>query len=218
MDSADATSRYIDSFVEPEDEVLTAARTLSSEQGVGPVSHVAGTWLRWCAGLRPAHDVVEIGGGLGYSALWLLAGMHPRGMLTTIEVDPDRQAHAQRLLGQAGHGQRVRNILGAALTVLPRLADDAYDLVFIDGPRTEYPAYLSHARRLLRPGGVLIADGILAGGKVADASATDDETAAVRTCAATVRDDPTLCAQIVPVGDGLLIATVTAPDGQRDTR
>ncbi|MBW3605561.1 MAG: class I SAM-dependent methyltransferase [Actinobacteria bacterium] len=206
MNSTEATLTYTDQFVEPEDDAQRAARHHSEEQGVEPVDHAAASWLRWFAGLRPATDVVEIGGGLGYSALWLLAGMHPRGMLTTIEVAPERQAHAQRQLAQAGHGQRVRSILGAALTVLPRLADDAYDLVFVDAVRTEYPNYLTHAQRLLRPGGLLLVNGALGAGTAADAR-SDDETAALRTCLGTIRDDPTLRAQILPAGDGLLVAT-----------
>jgi predicted O-methyltransferase YrrM len=97
------------------------------------------------------------------------------------------------------------------LTVLPRLADDAYDLVFVDAARTEYPAYLAHALRLLRPGGLLLINGILGGGKVPDPTATDSETAALRTCAATIGDDPDLRAEILPVGDGLLVAAVAHP-------
>lgn len=207
MNSDEATLTYTDQFVQPEDDAQRAARHHSEEQGVEPLHHIAASWLRWFAGLRPAADVVEIGGGLGYSALWLLAGMHPRGMLTTIEVAPERQAHAQRQLAQAGHGQRVRSILGAALTVLPRLADDAYDLVFVDAVRTEYPDYLTHAQRLLRPGGLLLLNGVLGAGGDADAR-SDAETGALRTCLGIVRDDPTLRAQILAVGDGLLVATV----------
>ena len=206
MEIDQATAEYLDAFATPEDEALRAAHALSEEEGVPLVPHVTGAWLRWLAGMQPAHDVVEVGGGVGYSALWLLAGMHPRGMLTTIEVDPDRRARAQRLLTHAGHGQRVRSILGAGLNVLPKLADDSYDLVFIDAVKTEYPAYLTHAKRLLRDRGVLIADNVLWGGRVADASVRDDDTAALRTFAASVRDDPNFDAQILPVGDGLLVA------------
>jgi predicted O-methyltransferase YrrM len=199
---------YLHAFAEPEDEALRAARALSEEEDVPLVPYLVGTWLRWFAGLRPAHDVVEIGGGVGYSALWLLAGMHPRGMLTTIEIDPDRQARAQRLLNHAGHGQRVRSILGGGLAVLPKLADRSYDLVFLDALKSEYPAYLTHAKRLLRPGGLLIADNVLWQGQVMDPTVRDEDTTAMRAFTTAVRDDPALDAQILPVGDGLLVAAV----------
>jgi predicted O-methyltransferase YrrM len=211
VDIDQATADYLDAFAEPEDEALRAARALSEEEDVPLVSHLTGAWLRWLAALRPAHDVVEVGGGVGYSALWLLAGMDPRGMLTTIEIDPDRRARAQRLLAHAGHGQRVRSILGAGLTVLPKLADASYDLVFIDAAKTDYPAYLTHAKRLLRAGGLLIADNALWSGKVANAGVRDNDTLAIRTFMKGVHDDPAFHGQILPVGDGVLVARLAAP-------
>jgi predicted O-methyltransferase YrrM len=204
VETTEATAIDIDAFAPPEDEALRSARALSEDEGVTPVTHLGGAWLRWFAGVRPARDVVELGSGIGYSALWLLAGMHHRGMLTTIEVDADRQARAQRVLGRAGHGQRVRSILGAALTVLPKLADHAYDLVFIDATPSEYPDYLRHATRLLRPGGLLIADHVMRGG-LGDAS--DPGETGLRVFAGMVRDDRTLDGQMLPVGDGMLVAT-----------
>ena len=211
MDIDQATADYLKAYAEPEDEALRAARALSEEENVPLVSHLTGAWLRWLAALRPAHDVVEVGGGVGYSALWLLAGMHPRGMLTTIEIDPDRRARAQRLLTHAGHGQRVRSILGSGLTVLPKLADASYDLVFIDAAKIDYPAYLAHAKRLLRADGLLIADNALWGGKVANAGVRDDDTLAIRTFLKGVHDDPAFHAMILPVGDGVLVARLAAP-------
>lgn len=206
MDTTVATAIDIDALAPPEDEALRSARKLSEDEGVTPVTHLGGAWLRWFAGVRPARDVVELGSGIGYSALWLLAGMHPRGMLTTIETDADRQARAQRVLGRAGHGQRVRSILGSALSVLPKLADQAYDLVFIDATPAEYPDYLRHATRLLRPGGLLIADHVMRAGL---GDATDPGATGLRVFAGMVRDDPTLDGQMLPVGDGMLVATRT---------
>jgi predicted O-methyltransferase YrrM len=199
-----ATAIDSDAFAPPEDDALRSVRTLSHDAGVAPVTHLGGAWLRWFAGIRPARDVVELGSGVGYSALWLLAGMHPRGMLTTIESDADLQALAQQVVARAGHGQRVRSILGSALTVLPRLADDAYDLVFIDAAPAEYPDYLPHATRLLRPGGLLIAD------RMHGHDGTDHGES-VRVFAGLVRDDPALDGQLLPVGDGMLVATRIAP-------
>lgn len=201
MDTMEAT---IDSaaVAPPEDDATRAARRLSDEAGIAAVSPLGGAWLRWFAAVRPARDVVELGSGVGCSALRLLAGMHPRGMLTTIEADPDHQAAAQQVLARAGHGQRVRSILGSALAVLPKLADDAYDLVFVDAAPAEYPDYLPHVVRLLRPGGLLIAARVLRAGEDADGRA-------VRAFAAKVRDDAALDGQVLPVGDGMLVAART---------
>ncbi len=206
MDS-DANARaYLQRVNPPEDEPLRAARARSEEADIPSVAYETGAMLRWLAGLEPAKTIVEIGSGGGYSGLWLLAGMHPRGALTTIEADPDHQALSQKAYAEAGHSDRVRSILGQALTVLERLADTSYDLVFCDAAKTEYPAYLAHARRLLRPGGLLVADNVWWGGEIADAPADDEDAAGLRAFVEEVAEDPDFEAQVLFVGDGLLVA------------
>ena len=103
-------------------------------------------------------------------------------------------------------------MLGPALTVLPKLADGNYDIVFLDAVKAEYLSYLAHAKRLLRPGGVLLADNVLWKGKVADATVSDDDTDGLRDFNDAVRDDPEFQAAIMPVGDGVL-AAVYIPSG-----
>ena len=44
----------------------------------------------------------------------------------------------------------MRLITGRALEVLPRLTDGHYDIVFLDGAKSEYLAYLEQAVRLLQ--------------------------------------------------------------------
>ena len=189
-----------------EDEHLRAARVRSEQVGIPVVEPGTGPVLRFFARLLRARHVVEVGSGGGYSGLWLLGGMPPRGTLTTIEADPTHQALAQRAFGDAGAADRVRTMRGPALDVLPRLADDNYDLVFLDADKTEYPAYLEHARRLLRPGGLLLADNVVWHGRVADLAVTDPSTRALRTFVAQVEQDPELLSVTLPVGDGLLAA------------
>lgn len=209
MNIDQATATYLRGFLAAEDEPLRAARARSEEADIPAVHVQTGALLRWCATLLRARHVVEVGSGGGYSGLWLLGGMDPRGHLTTIEVDRDHQALAQRAYQEAGVGDRVRAILGPALTVLPKLADGTYDIVFLDAVKAEYPEYLDHARRLLRPGGLLLADNVLWHGRVADPAAGDEDTEGVRTFNAAARDDPALHPTIFTVGDGLLAAVYT---------
>jgi predicted O-methyltransferase YrrM len=94
--------------------------------------------------------------------------------------------------------------------VLPRLTDGGYDLVFCDADKHEYPAYLTAALRLLRPGGVVAFDNALWGGRVADRGQTDPETAAIREAAELVQQDERLVPLLLPIGDGLLAAVKRA--------
>jgi predicted O-methyltransferase YrrM len=200
------THSYYQQLAGPEDEPLRAARARSEEADIPAVPAETGGLLRWLAGVRPARAVAEIGSGGGYSGLWLLSGMDPRGILTTIEVDRDNQALAQQAYSEAGQAARVRSILGPALSVLPKLADEAYDLVFIDAVKAEYPDYLPHARRMLRPGGLLVADNAFLNGRVADPDDDSDSAQGIRTFTDMVREDAALHSQVLPVGDGVVAA------------
>ena len=102
--------------------------------------------------------------------------------------------------------QRVRLIPGRALEVLPRLTDGHYDLVFADGDKEEYPAYLDEALRLVRPGGIVAFDNALWHDRVADPAQRDGETVAIRELVRTVAEHDRLVPLLLPVGDGLLVA------------
>ncbi|QBI22100.1 O-methyltransferase [Egibacter rhizosphaerae] len=202
-------------FTGGETEPLRAARARSEEADIPAVPLEVGTFLRFLAGVHPARGMVEIGSGGGYSGLWLLAGASPTAVLTTIEAEPDHQELARRAYAEAGVTARVRSILGPALQVLPRLADRNYDLVFLDALESEYPDYLAHARRLLRPGGLIVADNVLWEGRVADPAAEEPETLGLRALVDEIRDDPALHGEILPLGDGILVAAYH-PDTEDD--
>lgn len=214
MDTDERIAAYLHRYNVAENEPLRAARARSEEADIPSVSPETGALLRFLARLVDARHVVEVGSGGGYSGLWLLGGMDLRGTLTSIEIDPDNQALAQRAFTDADEGDRVRSMLGAALSVLPKLADAHYDIVFLDAVKAEYPAYLQHARRLLRPGGLLLADNALWHGRVADESVSDADTEGLRAFNDAVRDDRTLTATILPVGDGLLAAAYHPETGR----
>ena len=191
----------------PEDEVLTAARGRAGEVAAPPISPGTGAALRFVAALIGARNVVEIGTGCGISGVWLMRGMQPDGVLTSVDLEAEHQRLAKLAYAEAGFAsQRARLIPGAALEVLPRLTDGHYDLVFCDGDKQEYPQYLEQALRLLRPGGVVAFDNSLWHDRVADPSQRDADTVAIRETLATVAEDEGFVQVLLPVGDGLLLA------------
>jgi predicted O-methyltransferase YrrM len=205
------TSRSYAEFFVPESDIVLSARSRAADLGSAPTGSGTAAALTFLAATVSARSVVEIGTGTGISGLHLLAGMAPDGILTTIDVEAEYQRAAKKSFTEAGIApSRTRLINGRALDVLPRLTDGAYDLVFVDGARTEYPQYVTEAIRLLRPGGILIVDGALAGDKVADPTQRDGDTVAVRDAGRQVRDDETLTSMLVPLGDGLLTAVKRA--------
>ena len=211
MENDERTVAYVRRFSESEDEPLRAARARSEEADIPAVAAETGALLRFFARLIRARHVCEVGSGGGYSGLWLLGGMDPRGSLTTIELDAEHQALAQRAYADGRYSDRVRSMLGAALAVLPKLADGNYDIVFLDAVKSEYVEYLDHAKRLLRPGGLLLADNVLWGGRTVDDSVNDEDTNGLREFNEAIRDDETLHATMLDIGDGL-IAAVYEPE------
>ncbi|GAA2420334.1 O-methyltransferase [Actinomadura vinacea] len=190
-----------------EDEPLLNARRRGEEVGAQPIGPAGGAALRFLASLIGARTVVEIGTGCGVSGIWLMRGMARDAVLTSVDVEPEHQRLAKQAYAEAGLGaSRTRMIAGRALEVLPRLTDGAYDMVFCDALKREYPEYLTAALRLLRPGGVVAFDNALWHHRVADPSNRDPDTVAVREANAMVRDDERLVPLLLPLGDGLLCA------------
>ena len=190
-----------------EDEVLANARVRAEEVGVVPIGSGGGAALRFLASVLDARAIVEIGTGTGVSGLWLLRGMRPDGVLTSVDTEAEHQRLAKETFTEAGiASQRARLIPGAALEVLPRLTDGHYDIVFADGDKQEYPDYLTEALRLLRPGGVVVFDNALWHDRVADPAQRDPDTIAIRELGKAVAENESLVPVLLPVGDGLLMA------------
>ena len=185
--------------------------------------------LRFLAAAIGARTVVEIGTGCGSSGIWLLRGMHPEAVLTSVDVEPEHQRMARKAFAEAGFtANRYRLILGRALDVLPRLSDGAYDLVFCDADSREYPDYLEAALRLLRVGGIVAFDDVIVPAEMAgaDEAGTDGDgagadgtgaglgpadwagpgAAQVRELADLIRGDERLTPLFLPVGEGILAA------------
>ncbi|TCI98990.1 O-methyltransferase [Aeromicrobium sp. IC_218] len=191
----------------PEDEHLATARDRARQVGVTPLSQGAASTLALLVSTLQARAVVEVGTGTGVSGLTMLRAMADGGVLTSVDLEAEHQRLARDTFREAGlPPQRFRLIAGAALDVLPRLTDGGYDLVLIDGDKVEYLDYLAEAKRLVRPGGLVVIDNALWHDRVADADQRDPETTAIRETIAAVTADDSLRSSLLPVGDGLLVA------------
>lgn len=110
---------FADAFV-AEDEALRWARDRARDAGLPSVSPGTGAALRLLAATADAKAVAEIGTGTGVSGIYLLEGMRPDGVLTTVDPEPERQQFAKQAFRAAGFaGNRARFIPGRALDVLP---------------------------------------------------------------------------------------------------
>jgi predicted O-methyltransferase YrrM len=194
---------HAEEFISPTEHIDTARRR-AEELGVTPVDNGAGATLQVLAAAIGAKAVMEVGTGTGVSGLWLLGGMDPGGVLTTIDIEGEHQRAARDAFAAAGIGHtRTRVIAGRAAEVLPRMTDGAYDLVVVDADRLEYPSYVEQAKRLLRRGGTLV---LTWSDRESDPAARDEETTTLRELGRQLREHDHFTTALVPVSSGLLVA------------
>jgi predicted O-methyltransferase YrrM len=122
----------------------------------------AGRLLWFLTQAVQARAIVEIGTSRGVSTLWLAdAARGTGGRVLSLDTDAAAQDEARRSVTEAGLAEYVEFRVADGGAALAELPDGAVDLLFLDAERTEYPAWWPHPARVLRPGGVLVADNAL---------------------------------------------------------
>lgn len=187
------------------DGILQAMERMAARRGFPIVGPLVGRFLYQLAlGMR-ASRVLEFGSGFGYSAYWFALAMGKTGKVTLIDDDPANLARAEAWFDRASLPVRFIYYTGDALEVAARLRG-TYDIVFNDIDKEDYPQTVAPAARLLRPGGLFITDNVLWSGRVFDSSA-DPATEGIRGFTRKLYRDHRFFTTIVPLRDGLAIAT-----------
>ena len=213
----DKLERYIHDHSSPEGPLLEELDRATHHRMVAPrmiSGHIQGKFLQLLtASLRPKR-VLEIGTFTGYSALSIAAGLEEGARLDTFEVDDEQRDFIQSFFDRSEHGSKIRLHIGSALELAPTLGE-CYDLVFMDGDKREYPAYLamllgdSSGVAMVRSGSLIIADNILWYGKITEPTRHGDHhTEALKEFNRQVVNDPRLESVILPLRDGLNIIRV----------
>ena len=203
-------AEYLDQLLPQRDPLLEEMEKYAAEHRV-PIADVeVARFLQISARVSNAKRALEIGMAISYSVIHLLRGMGKDGLVVTIEPNDEMIRASEDYLGRAGLRDQVRIERGKALEVMPRL-DETFDLLFIDAVKEEYRRYLDLGLERLKPGGLVIVDNLLWGGKVADESEqSDSSTLALRDFNRYFVNHPQLQAEVLPVGDGLGYAVKTA--------
>ena len=142
-----------------------------------------------------ARQVLEIGTSNGYSTLWLAeAARDVGGSVTTVELSEFKIGLAAANFAKSGLAPFITSTHDDAGKLLERSADGAFDLIFLDSERPEYPGWWPHLRRVLRPGGLLVVD---------NATSHPDQMAPF---VALVRADAAFTTSLVPIGNGEFLA------------
>jgi predicted O-methyltransferase YrrM len=209
---SDGVSDYITGLFAREDEVLRTLREEADRSGLPPISvpPETGRLLQVLLKSIGARRVLEVGTLGGYSAIWMARAMGVDGRILSLEIDPGHAAFARRHIERAGLAVNIEVRVGRALHLLPALDGEKFDAVFLDADKEPLPTYLDWALRLVRPGGLVIADNALRGGRVLDDAAVDEDTRGVREFNRKLAADPRVTGIVVPIGDGVAVGVVGA--------
>lgn len=207
---ADSADDYLCALFAREDDALLALREEADRCGLPPISISpdAGRLLQVLLRAIGARNVLEVGTLGGYSAIWMARALPEGGRVTTLEADPTHASFARRQFVRAGVADRVELREGRALDLLPALDGARFDAVFLDADKEPLPIYFDWAIRLLRPGGLLLADNALWGGRVQDPSIDDAATRGVREFNRRLASDARVTGVVVPTHDGIAIGVV----------
>jgi caffeoyl-CoA O-methyltransferase len=206
----DDVSKYIAGLFAQEDDLLRALREDAANAGLPAISVPPETarFLQLLVRAVGATRVLEVGTLGGYSAIWMARAMGDDGSLLSLELDPEHAAFARRYIERAGLSHAIEVRVGRALQILPTLDGEKFDIVFLDADKEPLPTYLDWALRLLRPGGLVIADNTLRGGRVADPTEDDEQLRAIREFNRKLAANSRLTGLVVPIGDGVAVAVM----------
>ncbi|MEC8868337.1 MAG: class I SAM-dependent methyltransferase [Pseudomonadota bacterium] len=174
------------------------------------ISPEQGAFMALLVRLIGAKKTIEVGTFTGYSALVVAEALPEDGRIIACDVSEEWTSIARDFWERAGLRNKIDLRLRPATETLDEIIDqggaDSFDFAFIDADKANYDDYYERCLVLLRPGGLVGIDNVLWGGRVADDTANDDDTVAIRALNEKVRTDQRVSATILPIGDGLTLA------------
>jgi caffeoyl-CoA O-methyltransferase len=199
--------RYILENSTPEDPVLEELYRQTHIRFVNPnmvSGHIQGRILEMISKMVNPETILEIGTFTGYSAICLSRGLRPGGRLLTIESNDELTSFAGSYFKKAGLSSVIKQLAGDALKIIPRL-DPIFDLVFIDGDKREYVDYYNVLIDKVKPGGFIIADNVLWGGKAFEKNTRDPQGRGIIKFNELLSKDNRIENIILPIRDGLML-------------
>ena len=183
-------------------------RTAPMPQHEMQIAPEQGAFMALMVQLTAARRILEIGTFTGYSSTAMALALPADGRIVCCDVSREWTDLAREAWADAGVADRVELRIGPAVETLATLDDDAFDLAFIDADKTGYDAYYEGCLRVVRPGGLILIDNVLQGGRVTDASVADENVTAIRALNEKIAADDRVDHVLLPLADGLTMVRV----------
>lgn len=199
---------YIQKFTSPENKLMKEINRQTHLKTYYPnmlSGHVQGKFLEMISHMIKPDRILEIGTFTGYSAIALAGGLSKNGKIITIDINEELEELINSFFKESEYSNKIKLLIGNALEVIPGLEEE-FDLVFIDADKEQYVDYYEMAMTKVKPGGYLLADNVLWGGKVLeDDSKLDKETRGIKAFNEHVKNDDRVEQVMLSVRDGLLL-------------
>ncbi|WP_078130206.1 O-methyltransferase [Leptospira alexanderi] len=182
------------------------------------ISPEEGQFLRILAQISGARRIIEIGTFTGYSSLCFAFALPEDGKILCCDISEEWTNIAKKYWKETGLEKKIRLRIGPALETLQVILDSksapdwasdfafgssSVDLIFLDADKENYPNYYPLILKLLKSGGLLIADNVLWDGSVIDDSHQETSTIGIRKFNELVRNDPNVDVSMIPIADGV---------------
>ena len=199
---------YILAHIDPEPDYLYRlwrATNIHMLHGRMASGHLQGRLLKMLVQMIRPRDILEVGTFSGYSALCMAEGLEEGGMVYTFEINDEQEDFTRPWIEGSPVADRVRFIIGDAITEAPRLGI-TFDMAFIDGDKRTYRETYGMALNVVRQGGFIVADNTLWDGHVVDpAYNRDAQTKGIEDFNDYVMHDSRVEQVILPLRDGLTL-------------
>ena len=199
--------QFLHDHTTPEDPVLEDLFRQTHIRFVNPnmaTGHIQGKFLEFISHMVSPENILEIGTFTGYSTICLARGLKQDGKLITIELNDELTAFSHSYFCRAGVDSKIVQLTGMAQKIIPSL-DPVFDLVYIDGDKREYTEYYQLVIDKVKPGGFILADNVIWGGKALDKDTTDPQTGGIIAFNEMIKNDSTIEKVIIPLRDGLML-------------
>lgn len=170
--------------------------------------HFQGRFLSLLSKMVQPRTILEIGTYTGYATLCLAEGLHPEGVLHTIDIKEELTDLQREFFDRSGYGSQIVQHLGKAADIIPAL-DTTFDLVFIDADKQNYAHYFDLVIEKMNRGGIILSDNVLWSGKVVEeVKHNDKHTQALMAYNQKIKDDPRVETVLLPIRDGITLSRV----------
>lgn len=204
--TTEPVEKYLYGLLPERDEILSAMEEEAARRKIPIVGPAVGRVFFQLAKLMGARTVFEMGSAIGYSTIWWARAVGAGGRVIYTDGDPKNAESARRNFESAGVADRIAVRVGDALELLSEEKPEAFDIIFNDVDKEDYPKVFRLAVPRVRKGGLFITDNALWSGRVADAEKGEKTTEGIKEFNSLLYGSKELFTTVLPLRDGVAVA------------